>query len=142
MTLSREQYVKARRNAAIRDIKRPRTIIPAAEEMEEDAIENEAKSCCAVHNDFMDFKEETDRRYFEKDAELYNSSCMKSNKCITVLKKMDSYIISSKNGVYVCGGRENYGCNKVVCGTCYSKEIMKSSGTSRRSARLRNGRKS
>ena len=64
---------------------------------------------------------------------------MKSNKCITVLKKMDSYIISSKNGVYVCGGGENYGCNKVVCGTCYSKEIMKGSGVGRRSARLRNG---
>ena len=135
-------HVKAKRNAAIRGVKRPRSIIPVVEDMEEDDTESEAESCCADHNDFIDFKEETDRRYFEKVVELYNSTCMKYNKCITVSKKIDCYIISTKNGVYVCGGRENYGCNKVVCGTCYSKEIMKGSGGGRRSARLRNGRKS
>ena len=77
--------------------------MPMVEEMEEDDTESEAESYCADHNDFTDFKEETDRRYFEKDAELYNSTCMKSNKCITACKEMDSYIISSKNGVYICG---------------------------------------
>ena len=61
MTRSRERYIKAKRNATIRDIKRPRSIVLVEEEMEEDGTESEAESCCADHNDFTGFKEETDR---------------------------------------------------------------------------------
>ena len=87
MTRSKKRSLTEARNAAIRDIKRPRKISPPVVDNEDEDTESEAESCCEDHNDYTNFKIETDRRYFEKNAELYNTTCMKCKKCITVEKK-------------------------------------------------------
>ena len=89
--------------------------------------------CKCDHQDFTGYKEETDKRYFSNEMELFGTRCAN---CTVLFAGMPDknevcYVPSTSQVTYFCPGRIKYNCRHAYCHTCYIQATEKC-GRSRR----------
>ena len=80
------------------------------------------KKCQCDHKDISSFKEETDKRYFQDEGELFETSCATCGVRFARDASDDGeamYIPDLNNPAYFCIGRWKYGCKHGHCMLCY-----------------------
>ena len=88
---------------------------------------NCVKLCTCDHKDISSYKEETDKRYFQEDGELFNTSCAT---CGVLFRNSTSkggdavYVPDSNNPAYFCIGRWKFCCQHGHCRSCYLELLM------------------
>lgn len=95
---------------------------------------NKRPTCLLDHKSAIDFKEESDRRYFKEGSNLYETKCVGCQVLFTDAPSDGNmcYVPSNTQPTYFCNGRTKYNCKYGYCSICYLKSIG-SSGRSRRS---------
>ena len=81
--------------------------------------------CPCDHLDISSYKEESDKRYFIKDKELYNTRCAYCDVsfCAEVNTKEAVWIPSNKSLTHFCSGRQKYSCKHGYCHGCYIRMV-------------------
>ena len=80
------------------------------------------KICTCDHKDVSCFKEETDKRFFHEDGDLFDTSCATcgvSFASITCTSNEAVYIPASNNQDFFCTGRWKFDCTHGYCRPCY-----------------------
>ena len=70
------------------------------------------------------FHEEWNCKYFAENGALYDVRCNECQKLITDEEKEGSVMPTMCRPVFVCGGRNHYGCKHTLCNVCYNKKIL------------------
>ena len=96
---------------------------------------DEVKICTCDHKDVSCFKEETDKRYFNKDDELFDTRCATCGVSFASTSTNDEavYIPTPNNPAFFCTGRWKFDCSHGYCRPCYLELLnLNSNSRSRR----------
>jgi len=105
--------------------KKPRTIF----------TDYDAKMKCQCnHRDLTGYKEETDKRYFREEMELYDTHCATCKILFVDVPDEEKKCVvpSSNQGTYFCSGRIKFNCRHAYCHNCYIQATEEGGRTRRK----------
>ena len=83
--------------------------------------------CKCDHRDLTGYKEETDKRYFREEMELYSTKCATCKILFADVadEEKECLVPSSNQGTYFCSGRIQYNCRYAFVITVTYRQLKK-----------------